>query len=440
MEILNSNPVNNINKAEPINRAGNNSAVQTDNKPKEIPPSFPCEKVEVSTNQGSAKEVIEFCNSEEPVKREPVDLIPLKPIEGYVVVSHPGQDPLKLIMSNLKTDFYTNQKEEKYEVKLTHIKSKDGSSGDWKANKDFKGYEYFLDSQNENDWKERSTEHVFVAEVWSPPPDKVENIIFISAGQQGASMARMAYPAVVTGQPKNWDDAEDGKSWKQLKDKNVEITSKSVAGQIIYDYKNNGSKQYGFDPSNTYMALVFDAGFYWGMDEDKKDESLNNYTEWIMSKCNSNENKNLKNVYMAGASRGGDLVCRIAYEMRNDDELKDKLKDTEIIVSSFDGVANQKQGELFTTEETIDNPLGKGKAYIADFNKFVNSEALHILQIAGGQKVFPLSSARGFSMKEEKEGTFEFEWVDKKHTEIGQHWHEEVTEKQLHWLEQWVKR
>ncbi|MDA3863961.1 MAG: hypothetical protein PF689_08875 [Deltaproteobacteria bacterium] len=73
-------------------------------------------------------------------------------------------------------------------VSLHHLKYREDSSmlSPWIANRAYPGYEYFLNEHNPDDWEESETEHVFLGEIWAPPPHEVEFVVLLSAGQQGA--------------------------------------------------------------------------------------------------------------------------------------------------------------------------------------------------------------------------------------------------------------
>lgn len=328
-----------------------------------------------------------------------------------------------------------------YSLTLKHLKWRDGfwSWSDWKANTNFPGYSYFLNGHSSSDWNEKESEHIFIAEVWAPPASHVENIIFLSAGQQGALIDRQDYAAVVTGQKKDWHSASGLNGWKYVKEKSVNISWKSVAGQIIADAENNGAGYFGFNPENTYMALVFDACFYYEMSASKKNTRLEDYLQWMMSKCSNNYYGKLRKIYLAGASRGGALVSRMAYELRHDSYWSSKANDAEIIVSSFDGVANEKEGELNTVDYIrYLNPDGDGKAYKSSFTStLTHKHDLHLLQIAGGRKVFFASSARAFYLFKET-GVVDFRWVSRDHSDIGRGWHSDTSVAQLKWLGKWI--
>jgi len=337
-----------------------------------------------------------------------------------------------------------------YSVTLRHLKWRDGvwSWSKWKANTNFSGYEYFLNGRNASNWNEIESEHIFMAEVWKPAAANIENVVFLSAGQQGALVDRQDYPAIVTGQQSSWHKkldaslAEELNSWKYIKDKTLNISTQSIGGQIISDALYNNSGYFGMNSSNTYMALVFDACFYYEMSAAKKNERLTDYLEWLMSRTNNNQYKKIRNVYMAGASRGGALVTRMGYEMTHNTTWRNMLGNAKIIVSSFDGVANEDEGELWTTTAQQDNPLEwiNGRyCFVSTLHSHIsNPSNLHIYQIAGGADVVPVIVNKHAFYVTNLGNALRFKWVDYSHTQIGQEWHTDTCVDQLRWMALWL--
>lgn len=336
-----------------------------------------------------------------------------------------------------------------YSATLRHLMYKKSVlSSKWYANTDFSGYGYFLNGKNKDNWDEKEKEHIYALEYWTPAAANTKNIVFLAAGQQGILADRQDYPAIVTGQPENWhyyDDAPFGatNTWKYMKNDTTSINRYSLAGQIIADGTLNNGANFGFTPSNTRLILVYDTCFYWGdLSVNEKNALVTDYLEWMFSKVNNNSANALKNIYLAGASRGGALVSQMAYQMRHDQTWKSRTGSARVIVSSFDGVTNQEEGEMWTTSSTKDNPLESilgRRAYISNLpSYFTNTKNTHLLQIAGGANVVPLLTPNKHAFYfNSVTNKLEFRWVNRSHTEIGREWHSDTVLAHLRWLAKW---
>ncbi len=333
-------------------------------------------------------------------------------------------------------------------VFLHHLKYRQESSvlSPWVANRAYPGYEYFLNEHNPDDWEESETEHIFLGEIWAPPPHEVEFVVLLSAGQQGALLDRQDYTAIITGQTDNWHDnpSHTGtnllEGWQTIITKDATITGLSLAGQFIADAEVNNSDFFGMTPQNTYMAVLFDACFYYELSIEKKQELLSNYLEWLMSRADYNSAQRMKAIYLAGASRGGALVSRMGIELTHNPRWKALLSGVQVIVSAFDGVANEEQGELFATTTQVQNPLDNSKfCYATTLPDEVDSTVpLHLLQIAGGAPVVPVVAPKRAFYFETVPDLLEFRWVNLSHSEIGRVWHDETAAAHLRWLQRWL--
>lgn len=324
------------------------------------------------------------------------------------------------------------------DVTLKHLMYKKNKIfNKWETNTSFEGYEHL--SRNSRN------QHVFAVQHWLPHPSKVKNIVFLVAGQQGIRADRQDYPAIVTGQKKDWHHDSSISwinTWKYTKNRSYRISGRSVAGQIIADYQRNGSEYFGFSPDDTALIMLFDACFYVEEANDGSSSTspivqgiVDEYTNWIMSKTSIKP----ENIYLAGASRGGSLVTQMAYNLKHKAKWMNYTADTKIVVGCFDAVSNHKEGELWTTSTRVDNPKEWinsrfcYKSTLSSRSKFTNQNNLHLLQIAGGADVFTGTPWHSFYFDSSAD-VFEFQWVDRSHKDIGRDWHDDTVGEQLRWL------
>ena len=313
----------------------------------------------------------------------------------------------------------------------------------WHFNPSFAGYGYLIQKHHELNWDNITLKHVFASQVWTPPPANVENIVFISAGQQGSTLIYDALGSAGTGQKSNYDSGSGILGWKGVRNKNVTIENYSIAGQILADAYNNNSKYFGMNASNTYFILVFDAAFNQHANPTYKQDMVYNYIDWIMSKCADNVLGNLKRIYLVGESRGGSLVTRMAYQMRKNWAYRFALANTSITVSTIDAVAKVSDGEVFTEQVYFfNNPVGPGWCYYSKLKEVFESTSLdqtdtHIYQIAAGQEVIhELLFTHAYKFYE-IEDILKFKWVNYSHTSMCQNWQYDVCTEQLIWMNEW---
>lgn len=276
-----------------------------------------------------------------------------------------------------------------------------------------------------------------IAEVDAP---SVRNaLVVMSAGQKISSSG---HTSGVTGQASNWDNTCGDVSCP-----NVSLDGRSLAMKL---------RHLGWFPAaTTWMAVVNDNNFDHLFDSGKKQQILNGFVRWLEGQVRPET----RAIYLAGSSRGGCLMMRMAQQLRNNTS----LDGIDIYVSSFDGVCKYSQGELGTRGDKINNPvrpsLTSYGGWATDLSaQFPRRAGLHIFHIAGGEEVAPLTGIRAFSAYAGSSppktgsnldwGWYTQRWVKWKHKEIGNPYTEpassdraravaETIDAQLTWLDGW---
>ncbi len=334
-----------------------------------------------------------------------------------------------------------------YQGTLQQLKSRQGrfSWSPWAANYDFSGYEFFLDGNEADNWNDNYTEHMFAMIIWEPPVENVENIVFIAAGQQGLENIREAYPNIATGQKNNWHSNQGIlNKWQRMPSKyNVPIVDNSIAGQIVADAELNNSGYFGFDSSNTFMALIFDSRVNNELSVTRKHGATENFIKWLGSRTTHWKNgAKGKTVYLAGTSRGGALAVHMAYAMQKSPLFTSKYQAANIIVASLDGVFNYKQDEMYNTDVKVSNPRSSSDhCYLTDFPYYFNQRTnINLLQIAGGKPVNGIVAVKqrcfAFSNYHSLNSSYKHHWVTRSHKEIGREYHDDTVGEQLRFLNQ----
>jgi len=221
-------------------------------------------------------------------------------------------------------------------------------------------------------------------------PSSIEYIALFIAGQQKMVDGRKT-PSITSG-------AVDG---DYASDTMIPIDPLSMSG-LFFDCKDG----FCFDKAKTLQLSIFDAQFEWEHSKERKRKMLDGYVDFLLDKINGKEG-NVKVIYLAGASRGGCLVARMAQSLM----AVEALKTTKFIVQSFDGVCNQNQEEFGTKDDSdkkIVNPLCRsddcGSSWFAwrtNIKKQFESddyERLCMRHVVGGKQVI-VGFAHAFSHK-----------------------------------------
>ena len=273
-----------------------------------------------------------------------------------------------------------------------------------------------------------------IAEV--DAPSVRESIVLMSAGQKASSSG---HANGLTGQAASWDQSCDRVS----------------CSGVTLDGRSLGMKLRAlgwFPPSTTYMAVVNDNNFDHLFGSDKKQQILDGFVGWLGAQVRPET----RSIYLAGSSRGGCLVMRMAQELRRNPA----YDSIDLFVSSFDGVCKYSQGELGTFGDKIKNPVRPWGTFYGGWAtdlsaQFPRRAGLWIHHIVGGQEVAPATGIRAFSAyagSPPKTGSnldwgwYEQTWVRWKHKEIGNPYTEpsssdqsrviaETIDAQLTWLD-----
>ncbi len=204
------------------------------------------------------------------------------------------------------------------------------------------------------------------------------------------------------------------------------------------------------------MAVVNDNNFDHLFSSDEKQQILDGFVHWLEGQVRPETSV----IYLAGSSRGGCLVMRMAQALRNNPN----LDGIDLYVSSFDGVCKYSQGELGTFGEKINNPvrpaLTSYGGWATDLSaQFPRRSRLHIFHVVGGAEVAPLTGIRAFSAYSGSSppntgsnldwGWYKQNWVKWQHKEIGNPYTEpstsdqpqaiaETVDAQLTWLDSFL--
>jgi len=237
----------------------------------------------------------------------------------------------------------------------------------------------------------KKLKHAFMAHVGAVPTS-VEYIAVFSSGQQGIDKMRLQNPSVVSGSTGSYRSGGG-----------FVLDELSMSGKFFTctdDFCFNGGNS-----DKTLQLSIFDSLFDFQEDEETKQKLLEGYEAFLLDSVNSRDKTTkLKAVYLAGGSRGGCLMARLAKSLI----AREDLNHVKFIVQSFDGVC-RPDGEFGTTFRRTFNPLKKRGSnpskwwygYKTDVTKQFkkeHTERLCMRQIVGGEKVFT-DLARGFTHK-----------------------------------------
>lgn len=247
--------------------------------------------------------------------------------------------------------------------------------------------------------------------VSSPKSDEVEQVVFISAGQQqpdprNIAMTANGYPNVLTGQYRHYSLA--------CKDQSIcpaKIKPGSLADRII--------KSGQFPLKSTLMVLVFDSQFNHTVSEANKIRMENAYWDFLTSRFNVGK---VKQVSLIGQSKGGCLAFSLGKRFRNTDH----YKNVPLVVQGYDPVCKQKRLTHTGPKRYFSNPLkkqAKYKSLFIDMNKVFpanNRKNLAILNIHSGAPVV-LDGVHSFTFRPNNAdmGWWKQTWVPYDHTPMG---------------------
>ncbi len=243
-------------------------------------------------------------------------------------------------------------------------------------------------------------------------------LVFSAAGQQPPGNG---VDNGVTGQWAGYKSAFEkttGARW-------VEMDNNSMMRKAMEAKTTAGNKL--FDVNETFMASAYDTKFNQLVGEDKKKRMENAYFNWLKSKADPAK---LKLIYLAGSSRGGCLVLRLAVRFRQDPQ----FKNVPLILQSFDGTCS-KNGTLYDdrlniTWSEVSNPIGSH--YLEDWWRrragyylnlpalFPNRSRLAIRHIVSGDHVVvPTVRPWAYKNRNYNVGWFKQKWLPYLHKTIG---------------------
>lgn len=249
---------------------------------------------------------------------------------------------------------------------------------------------------------------VRIAEVDTPATR--EALVFVSAGQKVSSSS--GHENGLTGQVADWESSCDDVSCP-----NVSLDGRSLTMKL--------RTQGWLPPATTWMAVANDSNFDHLFDPAKKQQILDGFVHWLEDQVRPET----RAIYLAGSSRGGCLVMRIAQALR----ANTALDGVAVYVSSFDGICKHSQSELGTFGTKINNPVRPWGTFYGGWATDLTAQyprraLLHVYQVVGGQEVAPATGIRAFSAYSGSPpktgsnldwGWYKQTWVRWKHKEIG---------------------
>ena len=179
----------------------------------------------------------------------------------------------------------------------------------------------------------------FISRAFNPPRANVRHLVFIAAGQQNGITDDQ--PSRLTGQPDNWKDRFD----RNEMDDFVPLAATSLPRRLVENTNPNHPNR---RPEDTFLGIALDARFSYGFTPNNKQEIENAYFDWLTSKFDPNR---IRSIYLAGHSRGGCLVYRLAARMNA------AFPTVPIIVHGFDPVCDHLDQEFGVIGFGRGNPL-----------------------------------------------------------------------------------
>jgi len=255
---------------------------------------------------------------------------------------------------------------------------------------------HWWESRGVTDQIQKST---LIGRYNEPARGNVRHLAFFAAGQRWNDGIR----SFVTGQP-NFNDFgyTESNRWMTVDD-----------GSLPYRMFNEGI----YSRSDTFVGLAYDARFNWGFTPQNKEDIVNAYYDWLKSKVYTG---NLTSVYLAGHSRGGALVMRLAQKF------KQEFPHVILIVQTFDPVAVMQEGEMGAYNGWIDNPVAQFPRDTAFLNnlgnwswksdlraQFANKRNFAFTNFLVGGKIFGLAQeVRSLTHESSFEDTSSLGWYD----------------------------
>ncbi len=249
----------------------------------------------------------------------------------------------------------------------------------------------------------------YIAVVSEPDIDKVKHVVFISAGQQvEVAINPDGYQNVLTGQPADYKNNCLGKTKTCVRN----FDPRSLAMRL----KNSGL----YDLSDTLFILVLDSQYNYYL--QNKSEMFDAYWEFLTSKFYAS---NIKDIVLAGQSRGGCLSLLLAQRFRN----RNEYKNIPLVLQLNDAVCRNDGSEVpgihSGSKTYAHNPLNpnKFKSVLVNMGALFPATArtdLYINDLHAGGKVGGLN-IRSLTYKPENTdiGWWRQTWVNFNHTDMG---------------------
>ena len=213
----------------------------------------------------------------------------------------------------------------------------------------------------------RMQKRTYMARYNEPARDNVRHLVFLSAGQRFNKEFR---DQLVTG------STSLEKFHKKTRDRDMDVNPWSLPVQIF--------DQGIYSLEDTFVGLALDARFNWGFRPKNKRRIINAHYDWLRSKADMSQ---VETVYLAGHSRGGLLVLRLAQRFTQD------YPHIRVIVHAFDPVPNVKQEEFGVTDSRIISPFSPPNlvqprfARVALFeSQLLNRDNLSIYNFLSGER------------------------------------------------------
>lgn len=232
----------------------------------------------------------------------------------------------------------------------------------------------------------RQQKKLFLSQVNVPPRASTRNIVFIVAGQQtqkGPFVPKDGQDSGLTGQ-----NSDFGKRFNR-KTGSVGYTVRS--NSLVNEILRTGM----FSKADTFVGMVFDARFNYEFRRNRKDRIVGAYLNYLVAKLGAAPPRT---IYLAGHSRGGCLVMRLAQA------LTARYPQTRIIVHNYDGVCSipgsvspTTKSEFGVGRSKIRNPLNSNYE-VATTNiasQLPRQNCLAVRSFLSGEKVI-LKAVRSF--------------------------------------------
>jgi hypothetical protein len=213
-------------------------------------------------------------------------------------------------------------------------------------------------------------------------PASVEYIAFFSSGQQGLGDYRDTHPSIVSGSTGAYRQSDE-----------FALDEKSLSGQFF----KCTDEDFCFNREKTLQVSIFDNLFDFQESENMRKTLLKGFKDFLLDSVRD-QKEQLKAVYLAGGSRGGCLVAKLAKSLM----AREDLKHVKFIVQSFDGVCRTDNEFGTKVSKPFRNPLKwQWYAYRTDVTKQFKREhktRLCMRHLTGGEKVIT-ELARSFTHK-----------------------------------------